>query len=105
MATVVPSSGRARSMLGNDEGIGRQQTLHAIGDVPARERRSGDVLDVALERERRAVTLADELRAPQWFADLAAIGFAVLEDLDTADAAVGFQPDGVGDVVVAADHL
>src|SRR5262245_60344253 len=105
MATVVPSSGRARSMLGKDDGMGCEETPDAVSDVPARQRRPGNVLDVLGRRELSAVTLADELRPPQRPADLIAIGFPVLQNLDSLDAAVGFERERVGDVVMPADDL
>src|SRR5262245_29537556 len=105
MATVVPSSGRARSMLGKDDGIGGEQALDAVRDVPARQRRPRNVLDVLGHRELCTVTLADELRPPQRPADLIAVGFPVLQNLDSFDAAVGFERERVGDVVMPADDL
>src|SRR5262245_22439776 len=105
IATVVPSSGRARSIPGKEDGMCGEQTLHAIGDVAAGERGSGNILDVSLQREWSAVTLAHELRAPQRLPDLTAIGFSIFEDLDPTHAAVCFEPERVGDVVVSADHL
>ena len=45
-------------------GIKLQQPVHALGQVPARQRRAGDVADVAIQRDRIGRGLAGELPAP-----------------------------------------
>jgi len=65
MLTVVPSSGRARSILmGEHEGMGCKQALDAISDVTARQRCTGNALDVAAQLERCVLRFATELRTP-----------------------------------------
>src|ERR1044071_3518742 len=88
IVTSVPSNGRARtsSRVAEEDIVGSQQAFDAVGDVTARQRRTGNVLDVAIELQRVAVLLADELRAPPRVPHFATVGFAILEDLDAADA-------------------
>src|SRR5579883_1253044 len=81
ISTIVPRIGLARRMLPEGDMVESQQALHAVGDVPARQRGAPDVLDVAIEAERRPVFLADELLAPVGIADLVAVALPVLHDL------------------------
>src|SRR5690242_9100315 len=91
ISTKVPSSGRARRRLFEADVIDRQNPLDAFGHVPRRQRGAGDVADVPLHVERIAARLAVELREPIGIGHLAAIGFAVLQDLHLLDAAVRRQ--------------
>src|SRR6267142_1304314 len=91
IATLVPRSGRARSILRKDDVIRGQEALDAFGNVPARESGSRNILNVLFQDDRCAAAFADELRAPKWFANLAAIGFAIFENLDALDAAIGIK--------------
>ena len=54
IATQVPKSGRARSMLGGGEHecIGGKQSAHAVSDMAARERRSGNIFDISIQLQR-----------------------------------------------------
>src|SRR6476661_420763 len=105
MDTVVPRSGRARSMLGKDEGMSREQPFYTVSEMSAGERGAGYILDIPLQRKLCAVALTDELRSPHGIADLAPIGLPIFEDLDPANAAVCLERQGIGDIVVPADHL
>src|ERR1039457_1137918 len=83
-ATTVPRSGRARSMLGGGEHecIGCQQPAHAVGEVAAGERRSGNIFDIAIELQRRAGVFPDELTPPRRQVHLATVAFVIVEDLE-----------------------
>src|SRR5258708_30262801 len=102
--TNVPSSGRARRTLWEAVAIGCQYSLHAFGDMCRRQGRAGNVADVAVDLERAAAGLADELREPARAPDFAAIGLPVLQDLDAVDGAARRQCHRVVDIEVLSDH-
>src|SRR5665213_971435 len=106
-ATRVPSSGRARSMLGGGEHecIGCEQSSDAVGEMTAGQCRAGDVLDVVIELHWRAVVLADELAPPCRQMHFPAITFVVVENLKLTHAARAIKRHRVVDVFVLADHL
>src|SRR5206468_7029814 len=90
-STKVPSSGRQRmirSAILQQQIVSGKQAINAIGDMPARQSRARYILDIASEFERDARPFADELRAPALVADLAAIGFAIFQDLHAAHRAI-----------------
>src|SRR5580704_8485659 len=66
IATQVPRSGRARSMLGwgEHQRISCEQSPHAVSDMAAGERRSRNILDVGVQLQSRTVLFADELAPP-----------------------------------------
>src|SRR5882724_5370028 len=103
--TLVPSRGRARSIRGKEDRIGGQQAFDAVRDMAAGEGCTGNVLNVFGERERCAMTLAGELVPPGLIANLAAIGFAVFQDLHRFDGAAGIEAQREGNEVVLAHHL
>src|ERR1051326_3840997 len=105
METVVPRSGRARSILGDDDRIGSKQPLDAVGDVAAGKCGAGNVLDILGERQRRAVPFAGELAAPGRIAHLIAIGLAIFEDLHRFDGALRIKPERDGDIFMLANDL
>src|SRR3954470_24930855 len=97
ISTSVPRSGRARLALSQVAFIHRENALHAVGHVPARERGAADIADVAVEDERIARALAGELQAPLRVADLAAVRLAVGEDLDAPHASLPIERHRIGD--------
>src|SRR5262249_19996448 len=103
-STKVPSRGRARRMLARSAAKSGQHPLDAFGDVHRRQRRAGDVADVLVELQRTLAALADELGEPARASDLAAIGLAVLQDLDAHHAAARIERDRVVDEQMLADH-
>src|SRR6202011_3903288 len=104
ISTNGPSSGRARRTLSEAVAIGCQYSLHTFGDMRRRQGRAGDIADVAVDLERAATGLADELREPARAPDLAAIGLPVLQDLDAVNGAVRRQRHRVVDIEMLADH-
>src|SRR5262249_8803273 len=108
ISTNVPSTGRARRRPAAarlfEAGDNGHDPLHALGDVMRRQRGAGDVPDVAAHLQGAAARLADELCKPARAADLAAIGFAILQDLDAADASARIERDRIIDVEMLADH-
>src|SRR5437667_12852966 len=80
-STNVPSSGRQRLCIAEEQLPGGEQPADSIRHVPARQRRARDILDVLVELHRRAEALADELLPPRGIANLAAVGLAIFEDL------------------------
>src|ERR1700730_2356594 len=104
ISTKVPSRGLARRTLSEAIAIGCQYPLHTFGDVSRRQRCAGDIPDVAVDLERAAAGLADELREPARAPDLAAIGLPVLQDLDAVNGAVRRQRHRVVDIEMLADH-
>src|SRR5260370_5311422 len=103
ISTHVPSSGLARRILPQSIAIGRQYPFDAFGDVGGRQRRAGNVANVAVDLERAAAGFANELRQPARASDLAAIGFPVLQDLDAVHGPCGRQRDGIIDQEMLAD--
>src|SRR6185369_8947391 len=75
------------------------------GDVPAGKRRTADIADIALERERVGARFADELGEPFCVAHFAAVRLAILEDLDAAHASLRLDAHRVGDELAFAEHL
>ena len=59
-----------------------QNSLHAFGHVHRGQRGAGNVADVGAHFERTAAGLADELPEPARASDLAAIGLAILQNVD-----------------------
>src|SRR3984893_16658824 len=104
ISTKVPSRGLARRTLSEPIAIGCQYPLHTFGDVRRRQRRASDIPDVAVDLERAAAGLADELREPARTPDLAAIGLPVLQDLDAVNGAARRQRHRVIDIEVLSDH-
>src|SRR5258706_12253555 len=105
ISTSVPSSGRARLTLLEVALIHRQHALDAVGHVAARERRTADIADIAVELQRIGGALAGELPAPFGVAHLAAVRFAGLEHLDAAHSSLGIERPGIGDALVLSEHL
>src|SRR5690349_11205980 len=130
ISTKVPSSGRARRTCLAHIPVGKpasspdrvggrlspqhvrsadamtvepEDLLHAFGHVMGRERRARDVAYVVVDRERARTGLADELRQPARPADLAAVGFAILQDIDAMDAAARIERHRIVDVEMLAD--
>src|SRR5579863_6269545 len=103
ISTNVPSRGLARRTLFETAAIGRQYPFHAFGDMRRGQRRAGNIPDVAVDLERTRVRLSDELREPARTSDLAAVRFAVLQDLDFMHGPCRGQRDGVVDIEVFAD--
>src|SRR4051812_30511991 len=73
ISTSVPSSGRARLTLAEDDFMEGKEPPDSLGDVAARESCAADVQDVLLELDRIGRLLADELLAPAGVADLTAV--------------------------------
>src|SRR5437879_6342144 len=99
----VPRRGRARRTLSEAIAIGCQYPLHAFGDMGRRQRRPGDVPDIAVDLERACAGLADKLRQPARAPDFASIGFPVLQDLDLMHGSGRREPDRVVDEEMFAD--
>src|ERR1700722_3049947 len=78
--------------------------LHALGHVMGGQRRAGNVADVAVDLERACARLADELREPARLPHLAAIGLAILQDVDAMNLAARTERYRVVDEQVLADH-
>ena len=106
ISTNVPSKGRQRriSLLERDL-IKCQKAFHAVGDVTATQSCSTDVLDVAVEFERRFACLTDKLGMPFLIANLITVGLAVIHDFNLFDRAVRVQTDCIGDKLVFADNF
>src|ERR1051325_10354340 len=104
ISTKVPSRGRARRISADAMTEKPEDLLHAFGDVMAGERRARDIADVVADREGARAGLADELREPARPAHLAAVGFAILQDVDAMDAAARVERHGIIDVEMLADH-
>src|SRR4026209_2281161 len=83
--TRVPSSGRARRTVSEAGLIQGEEAFDAFRHVPRRQGGAGYVANVLIELEGIAARLADELREPAAIGDLAAIGFAIFEDLHVPD--------------------
>src|SRR5215472_5688191 len=105
ISTKVPSSGRARRTLSQAGVIEGEDTFDAFGHMTRRERGAGDVADILVELDRILARLADELCEPAPIADLAAIGFAIFQDLDMPDATVRIERHRVIDHQMLADHV
>src|SRR5262249_43621321 len=115
ISTIVPSSGRARrSVAASISAVLRwtqccvvyfEQPLHALGHVPAGQRRAGDVPDAGVQFDLVGGRLADELLAPAGEADLTAVRLAVVEDLDGEDRAGVVERDRVRDQFALANDL
>src|SRR5260370_14826705 len=95
--TNVPSSGLARRILPQSIAIGRQYPFDAFGDMAGRQRRAGNVANVAVDLERAAAGFADELRQPAGASDLASVRFPILQNLDAMHGPCGRQRDGIID--------
>src|SRR6267143_1262950 len=104
ISTSVPSSGRARLTLLEGRLIEAKQALDAIGYVAARKRGAADVTDILVQLQRIARSLPGKLAPPRSVADLVAVAFEVLQDLDASHAAIGPEPDGIGDQLMLAEH-
>src|SRR4051794_26150634 len=85
--TWVPSSGRARSIWSDDDRIGGQEAFDAVGDVAARKRGAGNILDVLGESQGCTMALAGELLPPGPVSNLTAVGFAIFQNLNRFDGA------------------
>src|SRR5258708_38887374 len=97
ISTNVPSSGLARRILPQSIAIGRQYPFDAFGDMGGRQRRAGNVANVAGDLQRAAAGFADKRRQPARAPDLAPIGFPVLQDLDAVHGPRRGQGDGIID--------
>src|SRR6266536_41082 len=104
ISTNVPRSGRARRMLPDLVSIERQDFLDPFGDVMRRQGGAGNIADVPVHLERTPARLSNELGEPTGVSDLAAIGLAVLKDIDAAHLAAQVQGHGIVDIEVLADH-
>src|SRR6185369_14557260 len=82
-----------------------QEPSDSVRYMFRRKRRACDVSDVRADLHLCAVAFAQELRAPLRVADLAAVAFAIFEDLDPGDGAARVEAQGVGDELVLADDL
>src|SRR5262245_42097181 len=87
ISTNVPSNGFARRVLAEAVAIGGQHSLDTFGDVGRRQRRAGDIPDIAVDPQRAAAGLSNELCQPARAPDLAAVRLPVLQDLDAVDGA------------------
>src|SRR5262250_1436704 len=105
ISTNVPSSGRPRRASVQAGLIDRKHAPDPLGDVVGGERGPGDVADVAVDGERVVGGLADELLEPAPAVDLAAVGLAVLHDLDPPHAPVRFERHRVVDDQVLTGHV
>src|SRR4029450_8752661 len=106
ISTNVPSSGRHRriSMLERDF-IECEQAFHAISDVPATQRCSADVFNVAIEFERRSAVLTDKLGEPLLISNLATVGLAIIHGFEWPAGAVRVQSHRISDNLVLADNF
>src|SRR2546425_3321846 len=102
ISTNVPRSGRARCMLSGS--IESQDFPDTFGDVMRRQGGAGNIADVPVHLERAPARLSNELGEPAGVSDLAAIGLAVLKDVDAAHLAAQVQGHGIVDIEVLADH-
>src|SRR5438876_711860 len=111
MSTRVPSQGSARrpwngaSATGQRALMEQEQTVHALGDVPARERRARNVANVGVETHRVAAALADELAAPSRKPNRVAVRLAIDEDLERLHRAAVVERKRIGDELGASDDL
>src|SRR5207244_5803441 len=111
MSTSVPSHGSARrarngaSPTGQRALMEQQQPAHTLGDVPARERRAGDVANIGVETHRVATALADELAAPGWKPNRVAVRLAIDEHLERLHRAPVIERQRISDELGAADDL
>src|SRR5882757_10757321 len=103
--TKVPKSGLQRSNVREENGIGCQQTADAVGDVFGRQRRSGNVLDILSQLQRRCEAFACELSAPFGISNVSAIGLPIFENLDVCDCAVRVDSQDERDEVMLAHDL
>src|SRR5579864_5004135 len=86
------------ALLAGAVAIGRQDPLHALGDVQRRQGGTGNIADVASDLEGTAARFADELRQPSGLAYLAAIRFAVLQDIDPHHPPAGVESHRIVDI-------
>src|SRR6266536_960022 len=105
ISTNVPRRGRARRTLSPAVAIERDDPLDAFGHVKRRQRRAGNIADIAADPQRTAAGLSDELPEPAGVPDLAAVGLAILQNLDPMDAPARVQGDGIVDIEMLADHV
>ena len=82
--------------------IKSDEPFHPVGHVAATESRAADVFDVGVELQRRFAGFADELSAPFFITNLAAVSFTIIHDLNLLYGTVGIQPDRVSDEFVFA---
>src|SRR4029077_20514164 len=104
ISTNVPSNGRARRMP-SQVSIGRQNAFDAFGDVQRRQRRARNVANIAADLQGAGAGLADELRQPARASHLAAIGLAILQYIDAADASARIDRHRIVDVEMLADDM
>src|ERR1700738_5354169 len=83
----------------------RQHAFDALGDMTRRQRCARDDADVGPRLQSIAARLAGELRQPIAVGDLAAIGLAVLQDLDPLHPTIGPKRHGIVDRLVLADYV
>ena len=87
------------------ERIGRKNPSHAFSYVNATQCRTRDIFDLLVDDKRLAIALSVELRAPIGVADLIAIRFAVIHNLNVVNLASWPQSNGIGDKLVLAVNL
>jgi hypothetical protein len=85
--------------------IKSDEPFDAVGHVTTTQSRAANVFDIGVELQRRSGGFADELSAPFSIANLAAVSFTIIHDLNLLDGAVGIQPDRVSDELVFADNF
>src|SRR5215813_10604372 len=104
ISTKVPSSGCARRTLLETGVIQCEEAFDALRHVARREGGARDVANVLIELEGIPARLADELSEPAAIADLAAVRFAIFQDLDVTNLAARIERDRVVDHQMLADH-
>src|SRR5712691_11963351 len=87
ISTNVPSSGRARRTVAFSDkalfeaGGNGQYPLHAFGHVLRRQGGAGNIANIIAHLQGARAGFSDELGEPTRTPDLAAIRFAILQDL------------------------
>ena len=82
ISTNVPREGRARRTLFEADIIGCEDTVNALGHMPAGKRCATDIVDPIVESKPRARSFADELLSPIGIPNFAAVAFPVIQNLD-----------------------
>jgi len=82
-----------------------QKAFHTVSDMPATQSCSTDVLDVAIEFERRFAGLTNKLGTPFLISNLAAISLAIIHDFNLLDRTISIDSGRVSDEFVFADDF
>src|SRR4029077_18100066 len=105
ISTNVPREGRARRTLFEADLIGCEDTVNALGHVPAGKRCATDIVDAFVDSESRARSFADELLSPIGIANFAAITFPVIQNFDLLNRSVRRKRHCIIDHEMFADDI